>query len=278
MKQLHIAIVFSLLLAVTHLLPAQKSNLVVFNELREDFTLVVNGYRINSTPSQHVKVTGLLPSQYTVMAAFVNPSLPRQTIYVNLQADRAISYALVRGATKGQVEFSFLSEYSLGYFPIAPQAVSIVPYAGPLTDPELQPAPVHVQPAPVPVQPAPIPVQPAPVIVAPTPPNPLPGYNGPLGCPYPMDPQQFSDAKRSVDSKNFSDTKMQVAKQITRSNCLLTSQVADLMSSFSFESQKLEFAKFAYDYTYDKGNYYKVNDQFGFESSVRDLEQYLRGR
>jgi hypothetical protein len=38
----------------------------------------------------------------------------------------------------------------------------------------------------------------------------------------------------------------------------------------------LEFAKFAYAYTYDQGNYYKVNDVFGFESSIRDLEEYLK--
>ena len=71
---------------------------------------------------------------------------------------------------------------------------------------------------------------------------------------------------------------MQLAKQITRSNCLLTSQVSELMGLFSFESQKLEFAKFAYEFTYDKGNYYKVNDVFGFESSIRDLEEYLKGK
>ena len=92
-----------------------------------------------------------------------------------------------------------------------------------------------------------------------------------------MDPAQFADAKRSISSKSFSDTKMQLAKQITRGNCLLTSQVLDFMALFSFESQKLEFAKFAYPYTYDQGNYYRINDGFGFESSIRDLEQYLNG-
>jgi hypothetical protein len=278
MRQLHQSLMLSILLFAVITLNVQASNLVVFDELHEDFTLVVNGYRINNTPSQHVRVTGLQPSQYTVVAIFVNPSMPRQTIYLNLQADREISYALVRGATKGPLEFAFLSEYSLGYFPIAPQSVTTVAYGGPLTDPEpmpVDPSPVPVQP--VPVQPGTIVIQPAPG--TPIPPNPLPGYNGPIGCAYPMDPMmQFGDAKRSVESKTFSDTKMQVAKQITRNNCLLTSQVADLMALFSFESQKLEFAKFAYEFTYDKGNYYKVNDQFGFESSVRDLEQFLRGR
>jgi hypothetical protein len=40
----------------------------------------------------------------------------------------------------------------------------------------------------------------------------------------------------------------------------------------------LDFAKFAYDHTYDIGNYYKVNDVFSFESSVDELDQYIRSR
>jgi hypothetical protein len=48
-----------------------------------------------------------------------------------------------------------------------------------------------------------------------------------------------------------------------------------MMGEFTFESQKLEYAKFAYPYTYDRANYYKINDAFGFESSIRDLEKHL---
>ena len=50
------------------------------------------------------------------------------------------------------------------------------------------------------------------------------------------------------------------------------------MQSFDFESTKLEYAKFAYDFTYDKGNYFKVNDAFDFESSIEELDEYIHGR
>ena len=104
------------------------------------------------------------------------------------------------------------------------------------------------------------------------------GYNGPIGCPWPMDQGQFADAKRSIDSKTFEDSKLTVAKQITGANCLTADQVRTIMSGFSFEDSKLEYAKFAYDKTFDIGNYYNLNDAFDFESSIDELNQYINGR
>jgi len=106
----------------------------------------------------------------------------------------------------------------------------------------------------------------------------MPGYNGPIGCPWPMDGNQFADAKRSIDSKTFEDSKLTVAKQITGANCLTADQVRSVMSGFTFEETKLDYAKFAYNKTYDIGNYYKLNDGFQFESSIDELNDYINGR
>lgn len=102
-----------------------------------------------------------------------------------------------------------------------------------------------------------------------------PGYNGPQNCNYPMSDNDFADAKKSISSKSFEDSKLTIAKQITASNCLLASQVKDIMSLFSFEDSKLQFAKYAYTYTLDIGNYYKVNDAFTFEMSIDELNEYI---
>jgi hypothetical protein len=48
------------------------------------------------------------------------------------------------------------------------------------------------------------------------------------------------------------------------------------MLLFSFESTRLDFAKFAYAYTLDLRNYYKLNDAFTFESSIDDLDKYIQ--
>ena len=45
------------------------------------------------------------------------------------------------------------------------------------------------------------------------------------------------------------------------------------MKLFSHESTRLEFAVFAYDYAYDKDNYYKVYKAFEFEMSIDELKE-----
>lgn len=101
------------------------------------------------------------------------------------------------------------------------------------------------------------------------------GYNGPIGCLTPMSALDFQRAKQSIASKNVEDSKLAIAKQILNSNCLLSSQVRGIMSLFSFEDSKLEFAKYAYGHTYDIGNYYKLNDAFQFETSIDELNSYI---
>jgi len=107
------------------------------------------------------------------------------------------------------------------------------------------------------------------------PPSYLPGYNGPIGCPVPMSPNDFNDFKSSVSSKSFEDSKLTIAKQVLNNNCLLSSQVKEVMLLFTFEQTRLDFAKFAYKHTYDIGNFYKVNDAFTYESSIDDLNNYI---
>lgn len=106
----------------------------------------------------------------------------------------------------------------------------------------------------------------------------MPGYGGEIGCPWPMNPNEFSDAKASIESKSFEDSKMTLAKQIAGDRCLTVDQVKGVMGLFSFEDSKLDFAKFAYDHTYDISNYYKVHDAFTFESSIDELNEYIRSR
>jgi len=116
--------------------------------------------------------------------------------------------------------------------------------------------------------------QPAPVAE----PYRMPGYSGPLGCAMHMNPTEFADARKSIESKGFEETKLTLAKQIGRDRCFTTEQVKSIMGVFSFEESKLDFAKFAYDRTHDIGNYYKVNDAFSFSSSIDDLNEFIQSR
>jgi hypothetical protein len=131
------------------------------------------------------------------------------------------------------------------------------------TTTQAEPAP---KPAPKPVaKPAPAPA-PAPVAQ-------------PAGrCATSMAPASFSKAKDNISSNSFEDSKMTVAKQVTKANCMTAAQIAEVMGLFSFEDSKLQYAKYAYDFCFNQGDYYEVNSAFTFESSIEDLNQYLESK
>tara|TARA_R110002072_G_scaffold301557_2_gene481540 strand:- start:31250 stop:32143 length:894 start_codon:yes stop_codon:yes gene_type:complete len=104
------------------------------------------------------------------------------------------------------------------------------------------------------------------------------GYGGPIGCPWPMEVSDFQDAKSTVASKTWDETRLSLAKQIVASNCLFADQVRDLVQLMEWEETKLDFAKFAYDYTYDIGNYFKVSQAFEWEDSTEELNRYIANR
>jgi hypothetical protein len=107
--------------------------------------------------------------------------------------------------------------------------------------------------------------------------DPQPTVIQPAPCMQ-MTNSDFDGALNSIKAKSFEDSKLTVAKQITSKNCISAAQVKSIMGTFGFEETKLEYAKFAYDYCWEKNNYYKVNDAFGFESSIDELDSYIKTR
>ena len=124
------------------------------------------------------------------------------------------------------------------------------------------------------------------VVVPPNPPMPpiieevvyLEGYDGPIGCEQPLNKNRFRSMLATIKKQSFSSSKKRIAKQIISANCILTDDLVEIIELFDFESDKLAMAKFAFDHTYDIENYYKVNNVFDFESSIEELDQYIRGK
>lgn len=114
-----------------------------------------------------------------------------------------------------------------------------------------------------------------PLVVTPAGVDDVKEYHGNIGCPNPMDIADFQMMKQAIQSKDFESTRLSIAKQVLQENCLLAGQVNEILSLFDFENTKLEFAKYAYAYTYDTGNYFKVHEAFEFESSVEELNNYI---
>lgn len=91
-----------------------------------------------------------------------------------------------------------------------------------------------------------------------------------------MAADQFEQYKKAIAGESFSSNKMEVAKQMNE--CLSTLQIKSVMDLFSFEDQRLDFAKWAYDKCTDAGSYYLVNSGFHFSSSKTELNQYIASR
>jgi Domain of unknown function (DUF4476) len=95
------------------------------------------------------------------------------------------------------------------------------------------------------------------------------------GCSMAMSDASFGKMKSAVAAKPFSDTKMSTAKIATKSNCLSVNQVKEICKLFSMDDDKLAYAKYAYNYCIEKGNYYQVSEVFSFSSTTDDFNKFL---
>lgn len=102
--------------------------------------------------------------------------------------------------------------------------------------------------------------------------------HGGVNIIYGVSHDDFASMKRSVDNRSFDTGRLSIAKQMASTNPLSSRQVRELMDLFTFESTKLEFAKFAYHYVINPERFYEVNDAFTFSSSTTDLYQYINGQ
>jgi len=99
----------------------------------------------------------------------------------------------------------------------------------------------------------------------------------PVYAPPYMSDYDFMHLRASIVRLSFDSSRLNLAKQGVSSNIVTAAQVRELMSLLTFESNRLELAKFAYHYTFDKHRYFIVNDAFTFSSSIRSLDRYISG-
>lgn len=88
----------------------------------------------------------------------------------------------------------------------------------------------------------------------------------------------FEELKSVIRHQSFENTKVQIAKEYMHDNRIRTKEVAELMYLLTFESNKIDLAKFAYQLVDDPQNYFKLYDKFTFDSSVRELSDYIHTR
>ncbi|MCB0456323.1 MAG: DUF4476 domain-containing protein [Flavobacteriaceae bacterium] len=297
MKKLFL-FVFGVFIAST-LLSQATNNLVIFSEDGEKFTLFLNSVQQHETPESNVWVGALNAPAYKAKVVFENASIPtlEKTIYFQ---EPNTEVTLVIKNKKGEYKLRFLSSTPIPLeYVERPNQKAIMVVTEPIYTETVTTKTIikdnggdNVN---VGVNIGGVGVnvnvnvnenisneviyEETTTVVTSTGGDHyiMQGYGGPIGCPWPMDPHDFQEAKTTIASKTFDDTRLKLAKQIVASNCLFADQVRDITKLMEFEETKLEFAKFAFAYTYDTGNYFKVSQVFDFESTVEELDEYISG-
>ena len=260
----------------------QVSNAVFFSENGETFYVIMNGMRMNDAPATNVKVTDLIQPSYKVKIIFENTDLGEfdKSIYFNEQGVEVVY--VVKRNKKGMWKLGYQSAVPIAQAPPAPPAQNVVLWGAPhqtytggaivveetvttttTTGGSTQTGDnvsmnVNVGGFGMDVN------------VTTNEGNMNTNMNtnhtmttttttttttsgnvgmveevyveqGSAPC-YEMPPGEFSSAKNSINSKSFSDSKMTLAKQITKNNCLSASQVKQIVQLFDFESDRLEYA------------------------------------
>ena len=90
--------------------------------------------------------------------------------------------------------------------------------------------------------------------------------------------QEFEILKEKIKQNTFEKGKLDAAKLLTKENVLTTNQISEITRMFNFDNNRLEYAKFAYEYVYDRENYTAVGDAMSFENSRKDLQRYVESR
>jgi len=287
------------------------SNLIVFAEQGEKFFLILNGVRQNADPQTNVKVTGLNAPNYKAKIIFENNNLPDldQTVYLMDGGNPMVGeYTYnIKTNSKGKYVMRGVSAVPIAQaLPPAPGQTVIVFGAPPVA--VVQTTTTTTTGGGLPGDNVSVGVNVGGVSAGinmnvngnmgsstytethqtttttttgynATPTNTqvvyVNGYNGPVGCPMPMDAGSFSSAKSSIANADFESTKTDMLRNIVGNNCVTTDQAVELVQLFDFEATKLDMAKFIYPHVYDKGNYFRMNNVFDFDSSKSDLSNFV---
>lgn len=111
--------------------------------------------------------------------------------------------------------------------------------------------------------------------------NPYPGNPYPGNNPYPgytVNNSAYQQFLSSFKSESMDSNKLKMAKNYASSNTLTAEQIATISRSFSFDANRLEFAKHAYATCYDKNNYFMLKETFSFSSNYNALLKHIEGK
>lgn len=89
---------------------------------------------------------------------------------------------------------------------------------------------------------------------------------------------EFNHIKTSIDDQTFADDQMEMAKKHIQKKCFSIEQMKEIIPIFSMDDDKLEMIKYMYDYSYQQNRFYEFRGLLTFNSTQKELDEFLVGK
>ena len=103
----------------------------------------------------------------------------------------------------------------------------------------------------------------------------MPEYKARLGCDYPCTIEIVNITVRQMNTESNSIAQMTIATSLIKNNCITVADLSLVLSSFSYETDKVEFAKYAWPYIYDQENYTSLNSVFEYPQTMAEIDKFV---
>lgn len=289
------------LVTISQVLVAQTSSITIFSEAGDPFYVLLNSVRQNESPSTNIRVDNLTNTHYTAEIVFANTSMPsiKKNMLMAVDVDGNwgdVTYK-IKAKGNGKLVLRYFSFTPYQTEPLIPSDLTVIQYntspmpaivtstttqtttttngAGDNVNVDINVGGVSVG-MDVSINDGVSGTSTTTTQTTTTTSSTIPNEVILVeeDC-YAMRPADFRGALSSIESKTFSDSKLTLAKQIVKRNCLTANQILKITKLFDFESTRLDFAKYAFAFCYNPENYWKVNDAFEFESSIEELDEFI---
>ena len=96
-------------------------------------------------------------------------------------------------------------------------------------------------------------------------------------CTEPATNPDFFDFFKHLKAHNgFDSEKLREAKLAVTNSCFTSKQIKITLTAFKYDAARIEFAKFAYSYVYDRPSYREIKGGFINDDSWEQVEEYIK--
>ncbi|TGE09258.1 DUF4476 domain-containing protein [Hymenobacter fodinae] len=92
-----------------------------------------------------------------------------------------------------------------------------------------------------------------------------------------MSPQDVSRLLQAVQRQSFDDNKLPILREALRESAVESEDLKRILSTLTFDRNRVELAKYAYPRVIDPQRFYQVYEAFDFQANVQELQRFVEG-